>query len=62
MAGYGAQLMGRLRSDSEELCEALEGISEEDAFLHPDPHYLNTHSVRQWSVADGIPSPSLVRA
>ena len=29
-AGYGAQLMGRLRSDFEELCEALEDIGDVD--------------------------------
>jgi hypothetical protein len=29
-AGYGVQLMGRLRSDFEEFCEALEDMSDED--------------------------------
>ena len=30
VAGYGVQLMGRLRSDFEEFCEALEDMSDED--------------------------------
>ena len=33
VAGYGAQLMGRLRSDSEELCEAFGDIGGEDVLL-----------------------------
>ena len=33
MAGYGVQLMGRLRSGCEEFCEALEDMGDEDAFL-----------------------------
>ena len=30
MAGYGVQLMGRLRSDFEEFCKALEDMSDGD--------------------------------
>ena len=33
VAGYGVQLMGRLRSDCEEFCEALGDMSDEDVFL-----------------------------
>ena len=33
VAGYRVQLMGRLRSDSEEFCEALGDMSDEDVFL-----------------------------
>ena len=33
MAGYGVQLMGRLRSDFEEFCEALEDMGDEDESL-----------------------------
>ena len=33
VAGYGAQLMGRLRSDSEEFCKALGDIGGEDVLL-----------------------------
>ena len=32
VAGYGVQLMGRLRSDCEEFCEALGDMGNEDAF------------------------------
>ena len=32
VAGYGVQSMGRLRSDCEELCEALGDMRDEDAF------------------------------
>ena len=37
VAGYGVQLMGRLRSDSEEFCKALGDMSSEDgsSLLHP---------------------------
>ena len=33
VAGYGVQSMGRLRSDCEELCEALGDMGDGDAFL-----------------------------
>ena len=33
VAGYGVQLMGRLRSDCEEFCEALGDMSGGDEFL-----------------------------
>ena len=33
VAGYGVQLMGRLRSDCEEFCEAFGDMSDEDVFL-----------------------------
>ena len=33
VAGYGVQLMGRLRSDCEEFCEALGDMGGEDVFL-----------------------------
>ena len=33
VVGYGAQLIGRLRSDCEEFCEALGDMNTEDAFL-----------------------------
>ena len=33
VAGYGVQLMGRLRSDSEEFCEALGDMDDGDEFL-----------------------------
>ena len=32
VAGYGAQSMGRLRSDCEEFCEALGDMRDEDVF------------------------------
>ena len=37
VVGYGVQLMGRLRSDCEEFCEALGDMSGEDGLLllHP---------------------------
>ena len=37
VAGYGVQLMGRLRSDCEEFCEALGDMSDEDRPLSPHP-------------------------
>ena len=40
VAGYGAQLMGRLRSDSEEFCKALEGMGDEDEFSLLRPSLL----------------------
>ena len=33
VAGYGVQLIGRLRSDCEEFCEALGDMGDEDVFL-----------------------------
>ena len=33
VAGYGVQSMGRLRSDFEEFCKALEDMSDEDGSL-----------------------------
>ena len=33
VVGYGVQLMGRLRSDCEEFCEALGDMGDEDVFL-----------------------------
>ena len=33
VAGYGVQLMGRLRSDCEEFCEAFGDMGSEDALL-----------------------------
>ena len=33
VAGYGVQIMGRLRSDFEEFCEALEDMGDGDGFL-----------------------------
>ena len=33
VAGYRVRLMGRLRSDCEEFCEALGDMGDEDAFL-----------------------------
>ena len=33
VAGYGVQLMGRLRSDCEEFCEAFGDMRGEDVFL-----------------------------
>ena len=33
VAGYGVQLMGRLRSDCEEFCEAFGDMSDEEFFL-----------------------------
>ena len=33
VAGYGVQLMGRLRSDFKEFCEALEDMGSGDGFL-----------------------------
>ena len=40
VAGYGVQLMGRLRSDCEEFCEALGDIGTEDVFLSLSPWLL----------------------
>ena len=37
VAGYGVQLMGRLRSDSEEFCEAFGDIGGEDVLLSSLP-------------------------
>ena len=40
VAGYGAQLMGRLRSDSEEFCEAFGDIGDEDGLSPLQPSLL----------------------
>ena len=37
MAGYRVQLMGRLRSDCEEFCEAFGDMGDEDVFLSSFP-------------------------
>ena len=40
VAGYRAQLMGRLRSDSEEFCKALEDMDDGDEFSLLEPSLL----------------------
>ena len=40
VAGYGVQLMGRLRSDFEEFCEALEDMGDGDGFSLLQPSLL----------------------
>ena len=40
VAGYGVQLMGRLRSDFEEFCEALEDMGDGDGSLLLQPSLL----------------------
>jgi hypothetical protein len=37
MAGYGVQLMGRLRSDCEEFCEAFGDMDSEDGLSSVEP-------------------------